>query len=171
MIHRQRTVPLMTRRQLLARAGLVGAAGITRPAIVGPRVSAARRVASGEGGELYFENWPGYIDPNEDDVVGTVDRFVEATDIDLTYTEAINDNEEYFALIQPVLGRGDTIDPDIMTLTGWMAGRLMTIGWLDELPLDDVPNAANLRDDLVDPPWDPEGRFTLPWQTGLTGIA
>ena len=42
---------------------------------------------------------------------------------------------------------------------------------MDELPLDDIPNAANLRDDLVNPPWDPEGRFSLPWQTGLTGIA
>ncbi len=58
-----------------------------------------------------------------------------------------------------------------MTLTGWMAGRLMTIEWLDELPIDDIPNAVNLRDDLVNPPWDPEGRFTLPWQTGITGIA
>ena len=171
MTHRQRTVPLMTRRQLLARAGLIGAAGIALPGLLGPRASAARRVASGDGGELYFENWPEYIDPTEDGVVGTVDRFVEATGIDMTYTEAINDNEEYFALIQPVLGRGETIAPDIITLTGWMAGRLTTLGWLDELPFDEIPNAVNLRDDLVNPPWDPEGRFSLPWQTGLTGIA
>ena len=47
----------------------------------------------------------------------------------------------------------------------------MTLGWVDELPLDDIPNAANLRDDLVNPPWDPEGRYSLPWQTGITGIA
>jgi spermidine/putrescine transport system substrate-binding protein len=171
MVHHTRTRPLITRRQLLARAGLLGAAGIALPGLLGPRASAARRVASGDGGELYFENWPGYIDPTEDGAVGTVDRFVEATGIDMTYTEAINDNEEYFALIQPVLGRGEKIDPDIITLTGWMAGRLMSIEWLDELPIDDIPNAANLRDDLVNPPWDPEGRFTLPWQTGITGIA
>jgi spermidine/putrescine transport system substrate-binding protein len=58
-----------------------------------------------------------------------------------------------------------------MALTGWMAGRLINLGWVDELPLEDVPNAANLRDDLVNPPWDPEGRYSLPWQTGLGGIA
>jgi spermidine/putrescine transport system substrate-binding protein len=172
MSNHNRPGRIVTRRQLLARAGLLGAAGIAVPGLLGTRVAtAARRVGSGDGGELYFENWPEYIDPTEDGVVGTVDRFVEATGIDMTYTEAINDNEEYFALIQPVLGRGETIDPDIIVLTGWMAGRLISLGWLDELPLDDIPNAANLRDDLVNPPWDPDGRFSLPWQTGLTGIA
>ena len=89
----------------------------------------------------------------------------------MTYTEEINDNNEYFAVIQPVLGRGETIDADIMALTGWMAGRLINLGWVDELPLDDIPNAANLRDDLVSPAWDPEGLYSLPWQTGLGGIA
>jgi spermidine/putrescine transport system substrate-binding protein len=175
--------PTLSRRQLLARAGLLGAAGITLPAALSssalattssarrPLVRGARRTASGEGGELYFANWPAYIDPTEDDLVGTVDRFIEETGIDMTYTEEINDNNEYFAVIQPVLGRGDTIDADIMTLTGWMAGRLINLEWVDELPLDDIPNAANLRDDLVNPVWDPEGRYSLPWQTGLGGIA
>jgi spermidine/putrescine transport system substrate-binding protein len=168
---RTRNLPMMTRRQLLARAGMLGAAGIAVPGLLGPRASAARRVAGGDGGELYFANWPGYIDPTEDDLVGTVDRFIEATGIDMTYTEEINDNNEYFAIIQPVLGRGETIDPDLMALTGWMVGRLINLGWVDELPLDDVPNAANLRDDLVNPPWDPEGRYSLPWQTGIGGVA
>jgi spermidine/putrescine transport system substrate-binding protein len=174
--------PTLTRRQLLARAGLLGAAGLSLPAALSSGALAAgspvrstrvrpRRPASGDGGELYFANWPAYIDPTEDDLVGTVDRFIEATGIDMTYTEEINDNNEYFAVIQPVLGRGDTIDADIMTLTGWMAGRLINLEWVDELPLDDIPNAANLRDDLVNPAWDPEGRYSLPWQTGLGGIA
>lgn len=163
--------PVLTRRQVLARAGLLGVAGVALPGLLGPRAEAARRVASGGGGQLYFANWPEYIDLTEGDHVGTVDRFIEATGIDMTYTEEINDNNEYFAVIQPVLGRGEKIDADIMALTGWMAGRLINLEWVDELPLDDIPNAANLRDDLVNPPWDPEGRFSLPWQSGLTGIA
>jgi len=165
------------------RAGAFGAAGLSLPALLGAGAisatsgkasartrPASRRPASG-GGELYVENWPSYIDPSEDDLVGTVDRFMEATGIDLTYTEAYNDNNEYFALIQPILGRGETIDPDIIVPTGWMAGRLINLGWVDELPLEEIPNAANLRDDLVNPPWDPDGTFSLPWQTGFTGIA
>ncbi len=89
----------------------------------------------------------------------------------MRYGEAINDNNEYFALIQPVLGRGDRIDADLIALTGWMAGRLINLGWVDPLPLDQVPNAANLRPDLQNPTWDPTGEFSLPWQTGITGIA
>lgn len=126
---------------------------------------------SGGGGELFFENWPEYIDPSEGGATGTVDRFIEATGIAMRYGEAINDNNEYFALIQPVLGRGDTIEPDLIALTGWLAGRLITLDWVDPLPLDQVPNAANLRPDLQNPAWDPTGEFSLPWQTGITGIA
>jgi spermidine/putrescine transport system substrate-binding protein len=136
----------------------------------GPATSAGT-APSGGGGELFFENWPEYIDLTEDGAVGTVDRFIEATGIAMRYTEAINDNNEYFAVIQPVLGRGDTIDPDLIALTGWMAGRLINLGWVDPLPLDQVPNAANLRPDLQNPTWDPTGEFSLPWQTGITGIA
>lgn len=177
----RRPRPLLTRRQLLQRAGLVGAAGLAAPGLLAGSASAAkhgavrplprRRPTSGEGGELFFENWPEYIDLTEGDSVGTVDRFVEATGIDMTYTDAYNDNVEYFAKIQPQLGRGETIDPDIIAPTGWLAGRLINLGWVDELPIDEVPNVANLRDDLVNPPWDPDGTFSLPWQTGIAGIA
>ncbi len=121
----------------------------------------------GGGNSLYFENWPAYIDPTEDGLTGTVDRFVEATGIDMKYTEAYNDNNEYFAKIQPVLGNGDTIDPDIIAPTSWLAGRLIQLGWVDKLPLDQIPNAANLRADLVKPTWDPTGEYSLPVADGL----
>ena len=176
----------LTRRQLIARAGAVGAAGISLPAILaacggsdGEGGSAGSTPAAGStgansvggGSGLFFETWPAYIDPTEDGAIGTVDRFGETTGIDMRYTEAYNDNTEYFAKIQPLLGRGETIDPDIFTPTGWMAGRLLTLGWLDKLPLDKVPNASNLRADLRNPSWDPTGEYTLPWQTGFAGIA
>jgi len=177
----------MTRRQLLMRAGALGAAGISLPAFLAAcgsdsdSGSAGSTPASGTtggttgggggGGSLFFENWPAYIDPTEDGLTGTVDRFMEATGIDMRYTEAYNDNTEYFAKIQPILGRGETIDPDIIAPTGWMAGRLLTLGWLDKLPIDKVPNAANLRADLQGAAWDPTGEYTLPWQAGFAGIA
>src|SRR5262245_10458186 len=168
----------MSRRGFLGAAGALGAAGIALPQLLGGEFSAAaaprvrRRPGSAPiGGSLYIENWPLYIDLTERDHVGTVDRFMEATGIDVTYSEGYNDNNEYFALIQPILGRGDTIDPDIIVPTSWLTGRLINLGWLDPLPLEDVPNAANLRDDLVQAAWDPTGEFSLPWQTGFTGIA
>jgi spermidine/putrescine transport system substrate-binding protein len=136
-----------------------------------PATSGGSAPSGGGGNELFFENWPAYIDPTKRGKQGTVDRFIEATGIEMRYTEAINDNNEYFATIQPVLGRGDTIEPDLIALTGWMAGRLINLGWVDPLPLDQVPNAANLRPDLQKPVWDPTGEYSLPWQTGITGIS
>jgi spermidine/putrescine transport system substrate-binding protein len=179
----------LTRRQLLARAGALGAAGLSLPALLAACGSDSDSSSAGTtpgttgsttggttgggggGGSLFFENWPSYIDPTEDGLTGTVDRFMEATGIDMRYTEAFNDNNEYFAKIQPLLGRGEPIDPDIIAPTSWLASRLIALDWLDKLPVDQVPNAANLRADLQNPSWDPTGEYSLPWQTGFAGIA
>ena len=177
----------MSRRQLLIRAGALGAAGVSLPALLAacggnsdsassgstPATTGGTSGGGGGGtsGGLFFENWPSYIDPTEDGATGTVDRFREATGIDMRYTEAYNDNNEYFAKIQPLLGRGEPIDPDIIAPTSWLASRLITLEWLDKLPLDQVPNATNLRADLKNPSWDPTGEYSLPWQTGFAGIA
>ena len=156
----------LSRRQFLIRSGAFGAAGLALPQFL-----AACGGDDGGGNTLFFENWPAYIDPTEDGLTGTVDRFAKASGVDMRYTEAFNDNVEYFAKVQPILGRGDKIDPDLIAPTSWLAGRLISLGWVDKLPLDKVPNKSNLRDDLVKPAWDPTGEYSLPWQTGFAGIA
>lgn len=180
---------LMSRRRLLARAGALGVAGFSLPALLAacggddddvtagttgpdPTSGPSPTAPTGGGGNtLYFENWPEYIDPTEDDLIGSVERFMEATGVEMNYAETYNDNVEYFAKIQPVLGTGKTIDPDIIAPTSWLVGRLIALGWLDKLPIDQVANAANLRPDLQNPSWDPTGEYSLPWQTGFAGIA
>ncbi|MGA1649159.1 MAG: ABC transporter substrate-binding protein [Ilumatobacteraceae bacterium] len=158
-----------SRRELLIRSGVVGAAGLSLPAIL----AACGGDDGGGGGadELFVENWPYYIDPTEDGATGTIDRFVAASGVKTTYSEAYNDNLEYFAKIQPLLGTGKTIDPDIIMPTQWMAGRLRKLGWLEKLPVDKVPNAKNLEDAFKNPPSDPTGEYSLPWQAGTAGIA
>jgi spermidine/putrescine transport system substrate-binding protein len=182
-----------TRRQFIIRSGVMSAAGVALPTILaacggdddaadstagsgsGTSAGASETTSAGtsrKGGDrLFFENWPEYIDPTEDGTTGTVDRFMEATGVRVKYTDAFNDNNEYFALIQPLLGAGKKIEPDIIAPTSWLVGRLINLGWVDKLPLEQVPNAKNLRPDLAKPSWDPTGEYTLPWQTGITGIA
>jgi spermidine/putrescine transport system substrate-binding protein len=94
-----------------------------------------------------------------------------ATGITMVYSETYNDNLEYFAKIQPLLGTGKTIDADLICPTYWLADRLRTLDWLDKLPLDAIPNAANLEDQFVKPSIDPTGEYSLPWQSGSAGIA
>jgi spermidine/putrescine transport system substrate-binding protein len=163
LVHRQ-----LTRRQFLGRGGAaIGGLALGPALLAACGDDGGETSSSGNGGakELFFENWPSYIDDE------TVGLFEEATGISMRYTDAYNDNNEYFAKIQPLLSEGRTIDPDIIAPTGWLAGRLIQLGWVDKLPLDRVPNTSNLRDDLRNPPWDPTGEYTMPWQSGIAGIA
>ena len=158
----------MTRRQFLARTGALGALGLSLPALLA--ACGGSDTASGEE-SLYFDNWPLYIDPTEDGLTGTVDRFMAETGVTMRYEEGYNDNNEYFAKIQPLLGAGKTIEPDIIAPTFWMAGRLINLGWTDKLPKDLIPNFSNIEDVYVNPTWDPTGEYSMPWQAGTAGIA
>ncbi len=121
--------------------------------------------------EVRILNWQAYIDPTEDGAVGTIDRFTEASGIDVTYDEDFNDNNEiYNRLLAPVLGTGGVIDYDIICPTNWMSARLRNLGWIEQLPLDRIPNRVNLEDRFLNQAWDYGAAFHLPWQAGITGI-
>jgi spermidine/putrescine transport system substrate-binding protein len=109
-------------------------------------------------------NWPLYIDAK------TVPDFEAATGVKVEYTEDINDNNEYFAKIDEPLKRSQSIDREIIVLTDWMAGRLITLGYT--APLDDskFPNKANLVDNLRDVSFDPGRKYSVPWLSGMTGV-
>jgi spermidine/putrescine transport system substrate-binding protein len=60
----------------------------------------------------------------------------------------------------------------MFTLTDWMAAKMIGLGWLQKLDKDNMPNVqANLLENLRSPSWDPEREYSVPWQSGLTGIA
>ncbi|MFM7409900.1 MAG: PotD/PotF family extracellular solute-binding protein, partial [Actinomycetota bacterium] len=156
----------LNRRQFLIRSGMAGAGAFSLPALLAACGGDDGGSGGGGGGNsLFFENWPLYIDEE------TVKLFQEASGVSLKYTEAYNDNNEYFAKVQPSLSKGDKINPDIIAPTFWMAARYVQLGWAQRLPVDKIPNIANLRDDLKGQPWDKDQEYNLPWQTGVAGIA
>jgi spermidine/putrescine transport system substrate-binding protein len=55
--------------------------------------------------------------------------------------------------------------------TFWLASRLVDRRWLEQVPLELVPNHVNLEPNFLTMPWDRGARYNLPWQSGLTGIA
>jgi spermidine/putrescine transport system substrate-binding protein len=159
-----------SRRDFLIRSSLAGAGMLSLPAFLAAcgdddGGSGSDTTGGSGGGRLVFDNWPAYIDED------TVNEFRAATGIDLRYLESYNDNNEYFAKVQPVLSKGNKIDADILAPTYWMAARYVSLGWAQKLPLSAIANKSNLRDDLVGPNWDPNGEYSLPWQTGTAGIA
>lgn len=160
--------PDLGRRQVLGRLAALVGAGIAGPTLLA--ACGSDDTSAGDGGPtsskaLWFKNWPGYIDEE------TVDLFTKASGIDFRYTEDFADNNEEFAKAQADLAAGRSIGPDIIAPTSWLAGRLIALGWVQELPLDKIPNAKNLVPTLQKPAWDPTGMFSLPYQSGMTGLA
>ena len=167
---------LLTRRQLLERAALGGAA-LTLPGFL------AACGGGGDGGDggggdlaevLRFANWPLYIDIDEDTKKRpTLDEFTRRTGIAVDYFEEINDNAEYFAKVQGPLSQGRGIDRDIFVFTdnSRFPGLLIDEGWVQKLDKELIPNISNLIEAQASPPFDPEREYSLPWQSGMTGIA
>jgi len=154
----------LSRRDFLARAGALGAAGVIGPGLL----SACAQYSGGSVTDkaVSFDNWPAYIDEE------TVADFNDSSGYHIKYTEGFNDNNEYFAKVVPSLARKKLVQPDILAPTFWMTARMINLGLAQPLPWDQMPNAKKyLRKDLRDPVWDPTGKFSLPWQTGMTGIA
>jgi spermidine/putrescine transport system substrate-binding protein len=166
---------VLNRRQLLQR----GAAGATLLSLPG-LLAACGGGGSGGGGSdevkdvLNFSNWPLYIDYDEKTKKRpTLDEFTAQTGIKVNYYEDINSNAEYFGKIQRPLSQGQSIDRDIIVLTDneRFLGLMIDKGWVEELDKDKIPNFSNLIDAQASPPFDPDRKYSLPWQSGMTGIA
>ena len=125
------------------------------------------------GGNLNISNWTEYID-----VEGrggkqrspTLDQFEKKHDVKVKYTEDVNDNNSFFAKIRGQLQADEPTGRDIVVLTDWMAARMINLGWLEPLVHDRIPNMENLVSGLQDVEFDPGRKFSLPWQSGITGI-
>ncbi|MEH0843399.1 spermidine/putrescine ABC transporter substrate-binding protein [Micromonospora sp. CPCC 205711] len=129
---------------------------------------------SGTEKKLAFSNWPQYIDVDEKDESKrpSLDAFVKKSGIQVTYTEDINDNNEFFGKVQNQLAACQSTDRDIIVLTDWMAARMIRLGWIQKLDPAKIPNvAANLLPSLLNRSFDPDNQLSIPWQSGLAGLA
>ena len=126
---------------------------------------------------LNFSNWPSYMDEADEKVNGqtvlpTLNDFEKQSGIKVTYTADVNDNAEFYAKVRDQLGTCQPTGRDIFVLTDWMAGRMIGLGWIQELDHAKIPNVdKQLLKQLKSPSWDPNRDHSAPWQSGLTGIA
>ncbi|MFF9194805.1 PotD/PotF family extracellular solute-binding protein [Streptomyces sp. NPDC014779] len=168
----------MTRRALLRGLGGTGAAALLAgcgvpPAYVEPDDRAGRDLSAGER-VLAFANWPLYIDTDEDDEARrpTLEAFTRRTGISVRYTEEINDNDEFFGKISPSLMNHQETGRDLVVISDWMAARFVRLGWVQEMDRSRQPHVARHLDPLLRAPAFDRGRLhSVPWQSGITGIA
>jgi spermidine/putrescine transport system substrate-binding protein len=178
----------LTRRQLLRRAA-VGGTVLTLPALLaacGGGSSASGTTAAGTGGGklqlkdvLNFSNWELYIDTPASlkaagiDKPTTLQQFTDKTGIKVNYYEDVNSNSEYFAKVQGPLSQGKGIGRDILVSTDndRFLGQYIEQKWVQKLDKSLIPNIKNLIDAQAHPPFDPNRDYSLPWFSGMDGIA
>ena len=168
---------LVTRRSVLAGVGVAGLSamlagcGTKGIAYVGSAAGKAAPDRSAAEKVINWSNWPEYIDV--DDATQkrpTLDEFTQKTGIKVNYTEDYIDNDEFFAKVKPQLTATTDTGRDVWVSTDWMVARLIRFNWLQKLDKSNIPNAKNLVDTLANVTFDPGRRYSIPWQSGFTGI-
>ena len=169
---------VLTRRELLRRAAASGAF-LTVPGVLAACGGSSSKSSSSDSERklaktLRFSNWTLYIDVDEKTKRHpTLDMFKKRTGVTVRYVEDINDNASYFGKIQGPLSRGQSIDRDIIVMTdnSRYPSLLIKKGWVEKLDKSAIPNIKNLQPALQHPNWDSDREYSLPWQSGMTGIA
>ena len=175
-------------------AACTGSSGTNAPSVAGsdnaniptpPPAPSATPVASptpqpSPTGPLHWAQWPAYIDlsgkAGDAGVYApgsspTIEEFKKKYSVDVDYEEKIEDNKVFYATIQPQLQAGASTNWDMITITDWLAAKIISKSWAEKIDQGNVPNCtANLRDALKNQAWDPSNDYHYPWQSGMTGI-
>jgi spermidine/putrescine transport system substrate-binding protein len=174
----------ISRRSFLRRSGrgglALGAAAFSLPALLAACQAASESPAGGSQGgaspsqgavTLEWANWPLYIDIDDKGNYPTIAAFTKQTGIKVHYVEAINDNEEFYGTIQPDLAAGNPTGWDVVSPTSWMVKRMADLGYLEELDHSKLPLwTANCADYAKGLWFDPDNKYSVWWQGGITGI-
>jgi spermidine/putrescine transport system substrate-binding protein len=131
-------------------------------------------------GPLKWAQWPAYIDlagaageagEYKPGSSPTIEQFKKKYSVDVDYEEKIEDNKAFYATIQPQLQAGAPTGWDLIVITDWLAAKIISKQWAEQIDQSSVPNCvANLRDALKGQVWDPQNDYHYPWQSGMTGI-
>ncbi|MDQ4052640.1 MAG: spermidine/putrescine ABC transporter substrate-binding protein [Actinomycetota bacterium] len=121
---------------------------------------------------IVFSNWIGYVDPVKRADISTLEKFQAETGITVDYKNGdVNDNETFFAKVSPQLQDCKSTGRDAFVVTDYMAARMIELGWIQKLDHDNMPNVeANMIEFLKSPAWDANRDYSVPWQSGMTGI-
>ncbi len=177
----------LSRRGFLRGAGLAGVAagtgGLLSACGIPPATQSATSCVSTDLSKtertLRFSNWPLYLDEEKVKrggrkvtVYPTLLDFEKESGVKVDYVTDVNDNAEFFGIVRNQLAGCQPTGRDIVTLTDYMAARMVKLGWIQTLDKSAIPNVeANLVSNLRSPTWDKDRDYSVPWQSGLTGIA
>jgi spermidine/putrescine transport system substrate-binding protein len=170
----------LSRRRVLQAAGIggvamvataCGASGSDAGTATGAPSAATAADLSDTEKTANWSNWPLYLDINDDTgEYPTLKAFQDANGIAVTYTEDVNDNNEFYAKVRTQLEQGQDIGRDLVVLTDWMAALWIQNGYAQKLDKALIPNGKNLIPRLADVAFDQPRDYSLPWQSGFGGL-
>ena len=174
----------LSRRRLLQAAGIGGVAiaatacgasgsdaGTATGTATGAPAAATAADLSDTDKTANWSNWPLYLDINDETgEYPTLKAFQDANGIAVTYTEDVNDNNEFYAKVRTQLEQGQDIGRDLVVLTDWMAALWIENGYAQKLDKANIPNSKNLIPRLADVAFDKPRDYSLPWQSGFGGL-
>jgi spermidine/putrescine transport system substrate-binding protein len=179
------TLPRFGRRDFMRYAGL-GAGALSLSAILaacgddstapGPGTTAADVFSGPIEDEVNFANWPLYIDQAKDDqgnvIRPSLIKFEKEYGPTVNYQDIIDANASFFGKIQPQLAAGDDTGYDIIVITNGREFTALTNNeWVTPLDPTKRPNFdANAASWAKDPGYDPGNKYSMAWQSGITGI-
>ncbi len=170
----------LSRRRILQAAGIGGVALAAAACGTGgdDAASATSAPSAATAADLSdtdkvanWSNWPLYIDIDEETGKRpSLEAFQAALGVAVTYTEDVNDNNEFFAKVRTQLEQGQDIGRDIVVLTDWMAALWIENGYAQKLDKAIIPNSVNLIPKLQGVSFDPNRDYSLPWQSGFGAL-
>lgn len=104
-------------------------------------------------------NWGEYIDED------MIDRFEDETGIRVEYT-TFDTNEGMYTKVK---NAGDD-SYDVVVPSDYMIKKMIEEDMLAELNFSNIPNITNVDPLYLNPSYDPEGKFSVPYLAGAVGI-
>jgi len=115
---------------------------------------------AGNGGDnvLNLYNWSTYIDPD------AIAQFEQQYDVKVNY-DTYDSNESLYAKLQAGNPGYDVIFP-----SDYMVKIMIDQGMLEPVDLSKITNISNIEPQFLNPPYDPENQYSVPYQWVTLGI-
>jgi spermidine/putrescine transport system substrate-binding protein len=110
--------------------------------------------------EIRMLTWSDYIDPE------IPKQFQKQTGIEVK----IDVYEETESMMAKLQAAGGDSQYDLVVVSDHAIPVLAKLGLIRKLDLAKIPNAKNVEERFRNPPYDPKGEFSLPYQWGTMGI-
>lgn len=118
-----------------------------------------------EGISINVYNWGEYISTGEDEGTLNVNReFTELTGIKVNYTTYAT-NEELYAKL-----KGGGASYDVIIPSDYMISKMINEDMLETLDMENIPNFKYIMENFVNPTYDPENAYSVPYTWGTVGI-